>query len=123
MVGQDQGGVETRPSGSHAAVKYQVVVLPRTKRDAHDIDGYLAARNPAVADRFHENLQATLNLQAALATPGSPWISPNPALADLRWTRVKGFASYVIFLKVRGHTLDVVRVLHAAQDLEAALSR
>jgi toxin ParE1/3/4 len=104
-------------------VKYHVVVLPRAKGDTHDIDDYLSAHNPAVADRFFENLQATLDLQAALATPGSPWISRNPALVDLRWTRVKGFANYVIFLRVRGHILEVVRLLHAAQDLEAALSR
>lgn len=90
MVGQVQGRVETRASRGCAAVRYHVVVLPRAKRDAHEIDDYLSGHNPAAADRFFENLQATLDLQAAIATPGSPWITRNPALGDLRWTRVKG---------------------------------
>ena len=101
---------------------YTIIVLPQAKRDAGDIDAYLAERNPAAADRFVRNLQATLELQASIPTPGMPWLSENPALAQIRWTRVKGFENYLVFLRISGSLMEVVRILHGARDLEAILS-
>jgi toxin ParE1/3/4 len=64
---------------------------------------------------------ATLTLQASMATPGSPWVSRNPAIANLRWTRVKGFKNYLVFFRVNSTTIEVARVLHGARDLESLL--
>lgn len=103
-------------------MKYQLVVLPSAQQDARTIDDFLTEKNPAAAERFFEDLQATLVLQASLSTPGSPWISTNPALFDLRWTRVKNFHSYLLFLRLRGTVLELVRILHASRDLDSELS-
>lgn len=121
MVGQDTGGVAAGPRAEIATVKYRIVVLPRAKGDLQEIDDYLAAANAAAADRFAENVRKTLQLQASLPTPGSPWHSLNPALAGLRWTRVKGFRKYLIFMRIEESVLYVVRVLHGARDLEPLL--
>jgi toxin ParE1/3/4 len=102
-------------------VKYQIIVLPQAKQDAQDIDNYRSARNPAAADRFWKNLQGTLELQASISTPGIAWVSENPATASLRWTRVKGFRNYLVFLRVVGRAMEVVRILHGARDLEPLL--
>ncbi len=102
---------------------YVVRVLPRAKQDGQEIDDYLSAHNVAAADRFGEQLQATIDLQAAIPTPGSRWMTDNPLLAELRWTRVKGFRQYIVFMKVRGTLLEIVRILHASRDLESVLSQ
>lgn len=99
---------------------YGIVVLPQAKADAAAIYDYLAERNPSAADNFVDKLMATL-LQASMATPGSPWISHNPATADLRWTRVKDFKNYLVFFRVKATTIEVSRILHGARDLEGLL--
>jgi toxin ParE1/3/4 len=102
-------------------MKHRIVVLPRAKQDAREIDSYLAERNPAAADRFSQNLEETVNRHAAVPTPGMPWLSEDPELADLRWTRVHGFENYLVFFCVRGGNLEVVRVLHGARDIGSIL--
>jgi toxin ParE1/3/4 len=102
-------------------VNYQIIVLSQAAEDALAIDSYLATHNPSAADRFSGNLQQTLELQASIPTPGTPWLSDNPALANLRWTRVKGFRKYLVFLRMIGTDMQVVRILHSARDLEALL--
>lgn len=121
MVGEDTRRVAADQAWGFPLVKYRVVVLPRAKQDGREIDNYLAIRNPAAADRFAENLQATIDLQASLPTPGTPWLTENPALANLRWTRVSGFTNYLVFLRISGTVMEVVRILHASRDLEAVL--
>ena len=120
MVGQDAAGV-AKLSWARLAVRFQIIILPQAKRDAREIDEFLAAQDPAVADRFLENLQSTLELQASIPTLGSPWISQNPATASLRWTRVRAFTKYVIFLRVIGSVMEVVRIIHGARDLDELL--
>jgi plasmid stabilization system protein ParE len=74
VVGPDESAVEAEPRGD-PLVTYQTIMLPRAKSDAADIDAYLAANNPAAADRFAHNLEQTLRLQASIPTPGSSWLS------------------------------------------------
>jgi toxin ParE1/3/4 len=102
-------------------VTYTVIVLPQAKDDARDIDHYLAERSSSAADRFTKSLQSTIELQASIPTPGIPWPSYNPALAGLRWTRVKGFPKYLLFLRTHGNVMEIIRILHSSRDLDALL--
>ena len=121
MVGSDEAAMEAASQRKCRPVKYQIIVLPRAKADASDIYDYLANHNAAAAERFADNLEYTLSLQASIPTPGSPWLSTNPLLSDIRWTRVKGFRRYLIFLRVREAEMEVVRIIHGARDLESLL--
>jgi toxin ParE1/3/4 len=94
---------------------------PQSIEDAVAIYHTLTEQSPAAARRFWENLHATLDLQASISTPGSPWISENKRSTDLRWTRVKGFKNYLIFFRVNSTTIEVTRILHGARDLENLL--
>jgi toxin ParE1/3/4 len=45
----------------------------------------------------------------------------NLALRGLRWWRVKGFKRYIIFYRPSLQGIEVLRVLHAARDIEGIL--
>ena len=43
----------------------------------------------------------------------------SPEAAGVRVWSIKGFENYVIFYRPTGAGIDVVRVIHAARDIEA----
>ncbi len=98
-----------------------VVLAPKARDDLDEIHAYIAADNPDAADRVQE---AAFEPFAALArTPGLGRLRrfSHPLLADLRSFGVHGFPSYVIFYRIRVDSVEVARVLHGAQDLDAIL--
>ena len=100
-------------------------ILRRLKaaQDAEGIADFIAKDSLEAAVRFLENTESTLNDLAASPTTGSPFESDQPELANLRFRRVKGFPSHVIFYVEHQHAIEVVRVLHGARDLEAELRK
>jgi toxin ParE1/3/4 len=69
-----------------------------------------------VAERFLANAEATFNDLAQQPEMGAPLTLKNPALANLRKWRVKGFDNHLVFYEPRPDGVSVVRVLHAARD-------
>jgi toxin ParE1/3/4 len=58
---------------------------------------------------------------ADMPAAGSPWESADPALAGVRYWPVRGFRHYIIFYRAVRRGIEVIRVLHAAQDVEQIL--
>jgi toxin ParE1/3/4 len=52
---------------------------------------------------------------------GEPHESSNPRLAGLRVGRVEGFEKYLIFYRHVGDSMEIVRVLHGARDIDRVL--
>ena len=102
-------------------MKYRAIIRARADRDEDEIFDYLAARSLAVAIRFVDSLDATIQRLCDDSTPGMPCIFEDPRLAGLRWAKVIGFPNHLIFFRVDGNSLIVVRVLHGARDLENLL--
>jgi toxin ParE1/3/4 len=95
---------------------------PRAATDIADQAAwYITNTGPAVADRFVEAAERTA--EALLATPG---IGPvrafkNPRLSGLRVFPVRGFAKHLVFYRVVGDGIELVRMLHGARNIEAVL--
>jgi toxin ParE1/3/4 len=102
-------------------VKYRATLSPRAELDEAEIYEYLAARSAVAAHRFIDQLAETLRRMCLIPTPGMPWISENPRVAGLRWTRVRGFRKYLVFFRVTGDVIEVCRILHGARDLDSLL--
>ena len=51
------------------------------------------------------------------------WESEEPALRDIRVWPIRGFKNHLIFYRVQTDRLEIVRVLHGAQNIEKALHR
>jgi toxin ParE1/3/4 len=78
----------------------------------------------AVAERFLKSAERTISRLARTPGQGAPWESNHPRLADLRVASVEGFRNHLIFYRPQpDHSIEVVRVLHAAQDIASILGQ
>jgi toxin ParE1/3/4 len=97
-------------------------VLPAADRDMDDQAAYLASHaSLETALRFYDAANSTFGTLAGMPSIGERWPSANPRLAELRVWRIKGFENLLIFYRPSDDGIDIVRILHAARDLENAL--
>lgn len=89
--------------------------------DLADCAFYLALADPEIADRFLDAFEASATRLAQMSYIGVAQPTDNPALFGLRRWSVKGFEKYLIFYLVFNNAIDIIRVLHAAQDIAAVL--
>jgi toxin ParE1/3/4 len=87
--------------------------------DVAGIATYIAANNPRAALRFVDTVFRHLQLLATQPELGRVRRFPGSRFPGLRSWRVPGFRSYVMFYRRAGRDVEVVRVLHAARDLDA----
>ncbi len=88
--------------------------------DLDDIHAYIAEHNIAAADRVQNAAFDTFEL-----------LSRNPKIgrvrkyrgkaSDLRSFGIRSFPNYMIFYRVGTEHLEIVRVLHGAQNLDSIL--
>jgi toxin ParE1/3/4 len=98
-------------------LKRQYVLTPAADRDADEHFIYIAGRSRPAAERFFESLDATLVRLASMPELGQRQNFRRPELAGLRGWQVQGFEKYVIFYRPIERGIEVVRVLHAAEDI------
>ena len=89
--------------------------------DLTDHATYIASDDPEASDRFLDAFAASVDRLAQMPNIGVAQHNENPALFGMRRWPIKGFEKYVIFYLVLEGTVDIVRVLHASQDLERIL--
>jgi toxin ParE1/3/4 len=82
---------------------------------------YLGRFNVPVARRFLRAAEWTMVRIARMPEAGSPWETTHGALGGVRYWPVRGFKNYLIFYRVTVGGIAVIRVLHAAQDIEHTL--
>lgn len=102
-----------------------VRILRRLKaaQDAEAIADYIAKDSLKAAVRFLENTESTLVELAELPGTGSRFESLHPELDNLRFRRVKGFPNHFVFFIEHKDAIEVVRILHGAQDLDTELRK
>ncbi len=91
----------------------------QARRDLNEIAERIAIANLDAAIRF---CAAVENASAKLAE--MPGMGPsrelnNPMLADLRSWPINAFRNYLIFYRPTGYGIEIVRILHGAQDIES----
>ena len=98
-----------------------VRIYSRAREDIVDSAVYIGRDSVLAANRFLDSVDQTLALLARHPLLGAEYGTRNPRLAGIRVVRVKRFPNHLAFYFPRGDGIDVVRVLHGAQDLDAAL--
>lgn len=95
---------------------------PAARADLEAITDYLNERNPIAAIRFVEAAEAAFE-QLGFAGAAFPRLrSDHPRLAELRWRPLTGaFHRYLVFYRGSEESVDIVRVLHSARDIETVL--
>lgn len=98
---------------------HAIVRRPLAEVDIVEAALYIAANNRSAARRFVQAVQAT-SLQI-VAYPGSGVLVPaaDARLQGCRSWAVAGFENWRIYYRETPDGVEVVRVLHAARDLDS----
>ncbi len=96
--------------------------LPLARLDLLEAVAYLAERSEASARRFRIEAEVTLSRLADLPGLGTRFDSTRPDLVDIRYLPISKFRNWIVFYRPILDGIEVIRVLHGARDLGAALS-
>jgi toxin ParE1/3/4 len=97
----------------------RILKRPAAKRDLVDHFVYLEEHaSLRVANRFLSAAGETMETLAQFPLSGPTQKTKHTELAGMRRGRVKGFPNHLIFYFPLFDGIDVVRVVHAARDLE-----
>ena len=101
----------------------RVVQTPESLADiALQADYYAHRENIALAQRFTNAVKTTVRLLATHPRIGKQTDCEHPKLAGIRFFPVrKPFDKHLIFYRVCGSTLDIVRIVHGMRDLPRRL--
>jgi toxin ParE1/3/4 len=91
---------------------------PIVVQDLIDHATYIAANNLDAGGRFLYAAEATFQRLAELPAIGKLSGFSHPQLTDIRQYPIKGFRNYLVFYRIQSETIEILRVLHGAQDLE-----
>jgi toxin ParE1/3/4 len=94
---------------------------PIVIRDLIDQATYIAEDNLDAAERFLVAAEETFQLLGRMPGMGKLCRFSNPQLLGIRQYPIKGFKNYLIFYRGTDSEVEVLRVLHGAQNLEAIL--
>ena len=101
--------------------RYELVVRPAAFQELQDLAGYIALDSRSAGVRLVDAALETME-RLRVWPEAHPLYEPQPPhLPGLRKVAVRGFPNHLIFFRVRDGIVEVVRVLHAARDLEVAL--
>lgn len=105
-------------------MNHRLVIRPRAQTDIEDaFDYYVAEAGFDVGLRFLDGASQTFQLIATKPSLGSPrgWL--NERLTGLRSWHVTGFDPYRVFYLATGETVEILRVLHGAQNTDAMIQQ
>lgn len=101
----------------------KIIVAIPARLDLNQHFSYLAETDFDTALQFFDAARQTFADLARMPEMGGRYPTSEPRLQDLRRWYVKGFKRYLIFYRVRGDAIEIVRVLYGTQDIQNILGR
>jgi toxin ParE1/3/4 len=95
----------------------RILLRPLAVRDLDAHSAFIARTQRAAARRFVRVTEKALTRLALNPALGPVWDSQDPRLTGLRCWTLRGFPNHVIFYRAVADGIEVVRILHGAQDL------
>ncbi len=101
----------------------RVVRRPAADQDLVAAYRYYARQaGQGVADRFFAEAEATVARLAAKPGIGAVYEPAEPLYSNVRYSRISRFRNYLVFYLPLSEGIEVLRVLHAARDIDGILS-
>ncbi len=97
-----------------------VTKRPRAKADILEHYVYIGDDNLDAADRLLAAAEAAFEKLASMPQIGRIWWSEDPRLGNVRVWPIPGW-KYLVFYQPVEAGIDVIRVLHGAQDVAAII--
>jgi toxin ParE1/3/4 len=79
---------------------------------------FIGHDNPRAAERFLDVAEDAFNKLAEMPGLGPEWGFKSPKLKDVRFWPIRRFRNYLIFYRRTATGINVIRVIHGAQDVE-----
>jgi toxin ParE1/3/4 len=98
-----------------------VRITPKADNDIDRCCTWIHNRNPAAALRFLQAVELTCDTLSQMPGIGSRRYADIPLVHGVRIIKVKGFDNYLLFYLEREASIDIIRLLHSAQDIPGAL--
>ena len=102
-------------------MKLALFLLPQAEIDIDSHCEFFAKKSAEKALAFDQAVFEAFDRLCEMPLIGTERNFLNPRLLGIRLWFVKGFEKYLIFYRVFGNYLEIVRVLHSAQDTDAIL--
>jgi toxin ParE1/3/4 len=96
-------------------------LTPQAEYDLDQLARYIARDNIEAALKLYDMAKETF--ESLLETPliGALYKSSHSDLKNIRFCSIKGFQRYVVFYKVNGKDIRIIRVLHSARDFKTLI--
>ena len=102
-------------------MKLRIVRHRSFKRDVLQIFVYIGEHNMDAASQFLAAVRDDLDQLSRMPGLGPVRELKNPRYAGVRSLPVSGFRNYLLFYRPTGSTLDALRVIHGARDIDQAI--
>lgn len=102
-------------------MKLALFLLPRAEADIDSHCEFLAQKSVEKALIFDQAVFETFDRLCEMPLVGTEREFINPKLFGTRIWFVKGFEKYLIFYRVFGNYIEIIRVLHSAQNTDLIL--
>jgi toxin ParE1/3/4 len=102
--------------------KRRIIKHERALHDLEPRSEYIRRRNPRAALRFLNAAEATFRLLAAQPGLGARYEPDHPILSELRFFPITGFKNDLVFYQPSANGIQVLRVLHGAQEIHRVLA-
>jgi toxin ParE1/3/4 len=102
-------------------MRFKLRVLPAADRDIDESAAFIARDNLEAALRFYDRVDDTLRRLRQHPLRHAPYGFSHPDLMTVRKCTVIGFAKHLVFYRVTGDLIEVIRVLHGARDIRNVL--
>jgi toxin ParE1/3/4 len=96
----------------------RVIRRSASLEDAIDIAGYLGEVSARLAERFIDAVEALTADLPRFPFSGAQQEHRGPAFQGIHAKAVPGFPAHYVFYRVTDETIEVLRILHTARDLE-----
>ena len=94
---------------------------PKAKQDLLEHVLYLAKINPELAERFIDSSEMAFAKLAEMPRKGQRQEFKSPELAEVRRWFIPGFDKYLIFYRLIEGGIEILRVLHGMQNIDAIM--
>jgi toxin ParE1/3/4 len=98
-------------------MKYRLRIRPAADTDVNEAAEHIARDNLVAALRFLDSTEQTYRQILAHPRRWPRYELDDPRLVDVRKRSVIGFPNFLVFYRVEGDIVEIIRVLHGARDL------
>ena len=97
----------------------EFTISPEARDDLDHIHAYISGDNPDAADDVLESAFSTFENLSRMPSMGREREFKSSQLSGLRSFTIQGFRNYLIFYRENQNGIEVVRVVHAARNLDS----